>query len=443
MKIPFLLCYATIALFVACSTSNIVSDKTDTLTDLNYRIIPQEEALAKLNAFLDDVESDTKGTGERKIQSVDVFPPQTKSCSEVEAYVVNYENNGGYAVLGARTDMVNIIAVTDKGNIDPSTLSIIDPPAHGDDSLGLTPLPGGSAVIIGNGTETVVDNISYENLYSLTDDDYYIGGDISDFISSSISIGIRYREDASRPVVDYDDVLGDEATNPSGTSPLRLNLLTTWDQDSPYNGKCKLLNNGTRRLAGCSSTAAGMIVAYNKYPSNLYIDETKINWENVRSTEMLYSSTSEPTKSHVQLLLGYFFWKSSRLAGNGYTLITPTQIKKRFQDLGYENVTLYKDSDFTDEMMSITTQMIRNNKPLFVSAMRYSDEFPFLSGHSWVIEGVDTYNKMVYCNWGWDGSSNGYFSTDCFVVGENDYNFHFRLISYDKPSRTVTKNFDL
>ena len=187
-----------------------------------------------------------------------------------------------------------------------------------------------------------VDNITYSNLYSALDDDYYIGGDISEFITSSITIGTRYRESASRPVVDLEDVIGDEATNPSGTPHIRLNLTTTWDQDSPYNGKCKLLNDGSRRLAGCSSTAAGMIVAYNRFPTNLYIDDTKINWDNVKNTANLYSSTSDPTKLHIQLLLGYFFWKSYRLAGNGYTLITPTQIKKRFQQLGYENVTLYK-----------------------------------------------------------------------------------------------------
>ena len=71
---------------------------------------------------------------------------------------------------------------------------------------------------------------------------------------------------------------------------------------------------------------------------------------------------------------------------------------------------------------------------------------PFVSGHSWVIEGVDPYNQMVYCNWGWGTEtirSNGYFSINGFKVGNREYEFHFKLLSYNIPNRSVVKYMSL
>lgn len=182
-----------------------------------------------------------------------------------------------------------------------------------------------------------------------------------------------------------------------------------------------------------------MVMAYNKFPSSLFVDNVNIDWDIIRSTLYLTYDSQEPTITHIPLLLGYFFWNCKRLSGENFTMITATQIKKRFIDLGYSDVVLYKDSDFTSEMMEATSQMIRNNKPVYVSAMRRKDTIPYVSGHSWVIEGVDPSNQMVYCNWGWSGDCNGYFSKNCFRVGNFNYTFHFRLLSYNIPSNNVTK----
>ena len=113
---------------------------------------------------------------------------------------------------------------------------------------------------------------------------------------------------------------------------------------------------------------------------------------------------------------------------------------------------------------------MKAGKPVFVTA---ADGF---KGHAWVFEGVAGYtythyvvttyedgttnsqivsqsrtHDLLYCNWGWNGSWNGYFSKDCinpnsimdtggYDDGEtpNDdyqrpgsYNWNFRLVTYN------------
>lgn len=422
-----------VLLIIGCNRFDKGFVSVDSEVNKTYEVIEEDQALETLMAFMQRTEMMTKTGKERVIKSINTYPFMTKATDDPEAYVINFEDNAGFAVLGARSDMAEIIAVTENGNIDPVTLSIIDSPVFGDSLIVIPGIP-----VFGD-DEVVVDTLTSDNIYCVEDDDYYIGGDISVFISSSITTGTKYRESPSMPVADYDYSSNDDVSTPTTNPPVRLNLKTQWDQDSPYNKKCKLQNNGNRRLAGCSSVAAGMILAYNKFPSCLYVNNTLLNWEEIRETEYLTSTSSEPVITHIPLLLGYFFWNCNRMAGKSYTMITPTQIKKRFGELGYKDLVLYKNSNFTNEMMGVTSQMIRNNKPVFVSAMRYAKKFPFVSGHSWVIEGVDSYNQMVYCNWGWEGGSNGYFSKNCFVVGDRDYEFHFRLLSYNIPTQTVVK----
>lgn len=434
-----------IALLISvCGCTQNIGEKYPTNNenvDFSYEIITEEEALETLFDFMDRTDIMTRSESKRAIKSVDKYPLMTKTDSDPEAYIINFVDYKGFAVLGARSDMDEIIAVTESGNIDPVTLGIKNPPAFGDTLIIFPALP-----FPDEDDEIVVDTLTADNIYSEADDDYYIGGEVDLFISTSIDMGIRYRESPSMPVVDYDYTPNDDASTPSNNPPIKLNMITIWDQGYPYNTKCKMTSNGYRREAGCSSVAAGMITTYNKFPDSLYVDNTLLDWTSMKSTRKLTSASLEPVKTHIPLLLGYFFWNCKRMAGRNYTMITPTQIKKRFVDLGYTDVVLYKDNDFTNEMMGVTSQMIRNNKPVFVSAMRYSKNLPFVSGHSWVIEGVDPYNQMVYCNWGWGTetiSSNGYFSINCFKVGNREYDFHFRLLSYNIPNRSVVKYMSL
>lgn len=101
--------------------------------------------------------------------------------------------------------------------------------------------------------------------------------------------------------------------------------------------------------------------------------------------------------------------------------------------------------------------MLQQNKPVFISAIPKK----WSKGHSWVIDGAkySSENKdryLLHFNFGWEGNSNGYFSTTCLnpskaeeyddtnlnnTSGKNyTYSWHFRLITYDIPSGTKALN---
>ena len=98
--------------------------------------VPREKALAELNSFLADVDANntTRGGKIRQIKDVtpilgDKFQNATR-VSEDEAaaaidtllYMVNFEDEEGYAVLSAVDFLAPIIAVMDQGNADSSMM---------------------------------------------------------------------------------------------------------------------------------------------------------------------------------------------------------------------------------------------------------------------------------------------------------------------------------
>lgn len=426
----------------------------DNSTGSDSFIRSQEQAIDYLLEFMDDVGySNTKSGKYRDILSIDTYPPLTKSNDDIEAYIVNFQDYSGYAVLGARGDMAPIVAVTEQGSIDPVTLFVIDRPVFGDDQPLDSITFGGPVLYDGdeNGVETIVDEWSMDNLYSESEADYYVGGDFSLFIAETIESGLNYRESASMPsedMIDYDESSGTGGGN-SGSggnaAPILPKLLTAWDQDSPYNDFCKQVNS-YRRLAGCSSVAAGMIMAYNHFPDTLIVNGTQINWSAIDWIYNLYNSSPEPQRTQIPLLLASVFWKCDRLAyREDWTMITANQIKKRFKKMDYKNVTMLMGSEFTDAMWSETLQMLTADKPVYISAVGRrvkADGSEKIAGHSWVIDGAGSDRSMLHCNWGWSGNSNGYFSKDCFKVSSSTYDRHFRLIRYDISGHPkVTVNF--
>lgn len=433
---------AVCCLALSCNELNTVKPIVDPEKP-DFHIIPQEDAIANLYSFMDEVEMNTRSGEGRVIKTVDSYPVQTKGTDDVEAYIINFENNSGYAVLGARSDMTEIIAVTEKGNIDPVTLSIIDPPSVGDSLGGRIPI--GEIIpldpIDDNGTEIEIDDLTLESVYSSSEDDYAIGGDFTVFISQTISSGIRYRQLNSMPsetLVDYNNYNEEHTGSSPNTDPILPKLSTNWGQGQPYNDYCKLYN-GYRRLVGCSPLAAGMIMAYNNYPDVLRVNDTQIEWQMIDNISSIDSTSSDPQRTHIPLLLASIFWKCDRFAyRDDWTLITANQIKERFKKMKYTNVSMLCGREFTSEMLAETISMLRADKPVFVSALGYEvtdDDEKNTEGHSWVIDGALSDRSMLHCNWGWYGGSNGYFSADCFKTttstGISTYERHFRLIRYD------------
>lgn len=433
--IVFVLC---IGLLNSCNKTDVISHvhtsdvsrETDTVT-----LVSKEVALDILNDFMQRVEGGllpTKSGQNRVIESFDTYYKEgvtTKSVNGTlpSAYIVNYANNEGFAVIGANTDMPPIVAVTEKGTLNPVTLEII---------------------ISNEGTNEISgsDDIDFAtfDFYCSADDDYYVIGN-EQFVGEMIGnvlIGPGAFLVPNNPGV---------SENPVQTVEPLLYInwgQGQWNVEGVYNKYC-IKNNGKYAYSGCSTVSLAMIMAHNEFPKTLKVNNSELDWIGMKKDKNP-SNLDTLAQEDVSLLYGAIYNNVDHLSASSGTLITPRQIELLMKRCRYSNVTRHCNSDFSESMLRITETHLRDGKPLFVSAIKNINVF---NGHSWVIDGMThdiKGNRLLHFNFGWGGDCNGYFSLACFNPARaksydtpqtsedldyygTEYNNHFRLISYDIP----------
>ncbi len=426
-------------------------------------IIPQEQALTTLRSFMDSVESEmlpTKSGKNRHIVSVDTYyvnnPTKSVECIPA-AYVVNFEDNEGFAVLGANSNVADIVAVTESGNIDPVTFAIRDSIDIIGPALPFDPITPDE------------DSIPLDfDWYCEQDDDYFIcspqdPSPIRNYLMQAVHTIDGTGNSSSGgndSLFPGDNGSGSGESGGTNNRPYyeQPTLMNTnwnqgyWEVSGVYNKYC-IKDNGKIAYAGCSITASAMMIAYNAFPQTLKVNGTTLNYEKMTEHKNP-NSVAAQYREHISLLMGGLFNNIDRLfAFNCGTCVTPQQIKLFMENMGYTNVVRHKSDSFSQTILSNVSSMLRKQLPVFVSAFRGA-----ASGHSWVIDGSaytegDTY--CLHCNWGWGGLCNGYFSYTCFQPGSpiisdgNDYDDggdaydkRFRVITYNRPSVQITRTLN-
>ncbi len=441
----------TSLLVLSCQTSNYYgSIDPQPIPTAEKQLVPLEDALALLSEFLQSNEiymPPTRSGAPRRIASVSTYCRggghlATKAVSRTEdnlpdAYLVNFEGGEGFAVLGANSAVADIVAVTENGQIEDDLtviFSMDDEPLEDIDP-----------------NDYQIDTIGY---YCKEDNDFYSRSDsesrlISECIRNAIEEEYEDNEydEGDTPIEDDDDSAN--VTKFTTKQPL---LTITWGQRSPFNRYCyRRTVSGEQKsaLTGCSTTAMAMILAHNEYPQTLVINGETINWSGMKIDPYITNLNSKG-QDDVARLMGSIYNCVNKIATSKYTLITPEQIKKRMRGFGYTDVEKHSGSDFTYSMKMATSNMLANNKPVFISAIPKNWD----KGHSWVIDGAKysssgSYNYLLHFNFGWRGAANGYFSTSCLNPSKAEeydnhsadntsekyaFCWHFRLITYDVPT---------
>ena len=397
---------------------------------VNIQEIPMDVALSTLSTFMERVyPSFTKAQLKDRISSVDVIRRAhtlTKAGDILpDAYIVNFMNEEGFAVLGANTSIDPIIAVTETGNLSISEFNDIN----------------------------VDDYFIYDDSGNLIKDFYCVDDD--DYYSARENIKKHY---LILTMIDnaIESVGGSTPIGPS--VPLYYEsdgyyLNTLWGQgdagsSTGINRYCTY-NNKTR-IAGCSSVALAQIMAYIHAPSQLRINHTLIDWDGITSTDY-FEELDSSFKDQAGILYAGIFHNIHKSIFNNATLITPRQIQLLMERLGFVNVERIAATSFTIEMKQVVSDMLREKKPVFLSAIPKGISH-WGGAHSWVVDGAmfsgETY--LLHFNFGWSGTCNGYFSTSCLnptkawvyddpdedntnSYYDDDYSWHFRLIRYDFP----------
>lgn len=419
-------------MLVSCSKevpeNTAASDKI-TSEDNNLYRISLEDALHSLDEFIGETETRTSIETDKRISNVlyinrNYYSANTKSDEGAQCllYVVNFEQEQGYAVLSADSRLpVGIYAVTDAGNAEE------------------------------------------QDFYESNQEEFNVLNLIYQSASGNIPVVDTTVKD---PVIDPILPPGGDQEPPEGewvitrwgpwytTKDIPVMLRTKWHQGEPFN------NYVQPNAAGCTSIALFQIMAYNQYPNKHTINGVDIPYSALRDEVYIDSSSSyaEP----VAMFVLNFHDKYMDLHFDGETLIFPTAAKKYLESVGYLNVELYKSSNTCD--VNRIKESLNKGLPVMVSALANG-----LNGHSWVVDGIKEQSRsgkkvgektgkvygsksesrtFLHCNWGWQGVNDGYFYAGVFdsnnpisvpnsinPASESDgyYRHYYRIITYDLP----------
>ncbi len=402
----------SLALLTGCAFMDVDFTTTKDTASIEAEPVPLEDALCTLARFTENEGPSTKSS--RRIESIETFffTPPTKSNSSIpDAYIVNYEKSEGFAVLGANTAVSSIIAVTSDGSL------------------------------CGEDLRKKVPALNEKELWDADNGEFYPVDGGRDFALLLIRCGLQRRNRSHTK--SSEDVPKELFT----TEPLTH---LRWGQDPPFNTYCTA--GGKKRLTGCSITALCQILATLREPGELYVDGNALSWEEMTCAPEVKLLSSRG-REDVPKLLGATFNCTGKMFLNGGTAISAAGIRSTMKnDLAFPNVVNNSGFSYSDKLLALTSEMLSEGKPVFISAvLRLADISA--GAHSWVVDGAK-YSPdgeyLLHFNFGWEGLCNGYFSPSCVNPSMGDsydsptlqydtpakdkkFTWHFRLLSYDLP----------
>ena len=220
-------------------------------------------------------------------------------------------------------------------------------------------------------------------------------------------------------------------------------LKTRWGQETPYNYYC----HGCK--TGCVITAMAQILSYyqtikqitfkddNKtYSANL--DWNQINSDCLNNNGNLSFANAYESSKNIAYLCRYLGLEVKAIYGNS-TGAKSTNAIDWFNKNGHLNASplqSYNDKDIIDALKAQKIIYTRGNRIKYINRTGASS---YSAGHAWVIDGYMSaaYRRalyyLVHCNWGWNGTANGYYLINAF-------NTHNGPLITDTYNKTTTKD---
>jgi len=414
--------------------------------------VPIDQALGELHDLLGVIDGQgTRAGGVRTVAQVQTLHaqalPLTRSASEPGEqpeellYVVNFEDDAGYAVLGADDRLPAVLAVTDEGSLTTDEL-----------------------VRAANG-QTAPEEFTFPNEMLM---DYVSGiGGIGGIGGGGIGGGIGGGGGIpTGPFTDFDTQLGNPPAGFEGyewsdwknleyVAPM---VTTRWHQEDPFNRHCPVIG-GETCVAGCAAIAMAQIVASNHMHHNVSpgrIGNISLNWMLIRqgiiSPRLLIDNPT--VANEVALLVAALGLKLGMNYGVTQSGASIDDAEYCFKYIGYKGV-----NNHTFRPSYVRTMLWERQRPTYVRAVNAQKE-----GHAWVADGWlyrrrDQYavifgkrsdysvsnqtQTLMHCNFGWGGRCDGFYHIGLFNTNEqavipdidykpvsDDYNGGKRMITY-------------
>ena len=221
----------------------------------NPHAVPVEQALEELQSVLEEIDipaedgAVTRSGGIRRVKSVTTVSPEalspggtrSEATTNVEdlLYIVNFEDDAGYAILGADDRLESVYAIIDEGSLTAEefryAVTVTDEQAQADGKFVFPLQLVAQAALGGIGTGAGGNGIG--------------GGPITDIGHLGPTwLGTTYS--------DWE------------TQELQPTLVSTaWNQDAPYNYICPPTQEGNC-VAGCVPIAVAQILVHNAVEYN-------------------------------------------------------------------------------------------------------------------------------------------------------------------------------
>lgn len=416
--------FASVVLFaISCNYEDNIVVKDEVKAESKL-IVDGKISLEKAIANVDFVYKNIGGHTDkkRKIKSVELLTSANVSnnCTRASqngedspvAYVVNYENNEGYAILAADAHFPPVISIGDEGNF--STSDFIE------------------------FTQNVSTTRSGDNINSAQEVQYAL-------INNSLLL----------PPIDFGGLnfMGVDTTVMFKCLPL---VKTKWNQGSPYNYYAPIDESyNAKSLAGCVPVAGAQVLAslcyhHNWRPTTQISDEYSIDWYTLN--RLIFADKykfdandfSYDAKAVASLIRAVGDNIGAEYSYNGTSAFT-SSLGMTYEQLGMTSTTYGNSSSFTPVTTDdIFDMIVVENYP--VNA-RSTSSTAGGGGHSFILDGwlrleysilgVSSgdssspaftrddnfqYNfDLVHINLGWGGMCDGYYLPGAFDLTQDKY----------------------
>ncbi len=227
-----------------------------------------------------------------------------------------------------------------------------------------------------------------------------------------------------------------------------------WNQRAPYYNDCPKWNQ-KNCLTGCVQTAAAIICKYFRWPT-----ETS-------GTVPAYTTSTNGIPVLARTLRGYNFdLMLDEYISGSYTNEQAAEVARLMADLGSMTQANYgpsATSASTNKIPpSLATYLRYNKGSRYFTKISFSDsewiamlkaeidaDHPCIyrgnhitsgGGHAWVMDGYNS-NGLIHFNWGWGGSSNGFFNISPTASDKHNY-ANSQACAFDMiPDRDGSSNY--
>lgn len=205
--------------------------------------------------------------------------------------------------------------------------------------------------------------------------------------------------------------------------------------EKSYNKFCPLCNDTQHSLVGCVAVATGQIMWYWQWPIAAVVKDDDANYH-IRDYDwslMPYQLTNSSSLDEVDMVanllhdVGVSVKMDYGCTGSGaYTYRIVTALRETYN---YNADNVVSRSSFTNEAwLQMLKNELMNNRPILYSGVRSGHR-----GHQFVLDGYNSANEF-HVNYGWKGSSNGFYLLDTIRNGTDPYKYSQNAILNVHPN---------